>query len=276
MEDLKVQLKVNEMLKQMEHLKQQTDAKIKSSYQQLKDKETELHLKAIKILKIEKDFKDREAEIFDKKDQISKMEMQTQSREAQIQSKDKSIRELEDQANSLKQKLKDISEASSCLPFTNSTEIHTISLPGIDPFVVPCNSSVSGSGWTVIHRRNNVYFNRIFNDYKLGFGDLRKNFFLGMEKIHQMTLLQPHELYIQLQHVNGETSYARYDDFKVGSEKEKYELISLGKYSGTAADSLAHLNVNFFLWDLDNAGDKEVDSEDEDRDAWWCRYLQEK
>ncbi|XP_002132314.3 angiopoietin-related protein 7-like isoform X1 [Drosophila pseudoobscura] len=275
MEDLKVQLKVNEMLKQMEHLKQQTDAKIKSSYQQLKDKETELHLKAIKILKIEKDFKDREAEIVDKKDQISKMEMQTQSREAQIQSKDKSIRELEDQANSLKQKLKDISEASSCLPFTNSTKIHTISLPGIDPFVVPCNSSVSRSGWTVIQRRVNglVDFNRNWIDYKLGFGDLRENFFLGLEKIHRMTLLQPHELYIQLQDVNGETSYARYDDFKIGSEEEDYKLKSLGKYSGTAGDSLDyHLNMKFSTLDRDNDTSEKNNCAKHHGGGWWFSY----
>ncbi|XP_033235684.1 fibroleukin-like [Drosophila pseudoobscura] len=166
---------------------------------QLKDKETILHLKAIEIVKMEKDIGDREAEIHEKKDQISKMELQIQSRETLMQSKDKLIRELENQVNSLKRtqgKLVDISEASSCLPFTDATDILTIGLPGIGPFLVPCNSSVSGSGWTVIQRRVNANenFNRTWIDYKLGFGDLRENFFLGLEKIHLMTLSQPHEL----------------------------------------------------------------------------------
>ncbi|XP_026843128.1 fibrinogen-like protein 1 [Drosophila persimilis] len=226
---------------------------------QLKDKETILHLKANEIVKMEKDIGDREAEIHEKKDQISKMELQIQSRETLMQSKDKLIRELENQVNSLKRtqgKLVDISEASSCLPFTDATDILTIELPGTGPFLVPCNSSVSGSGWTVIQRRvnGNENFNRTWNDYKLGFGDLRENFFLGLEKIHLMTLSQSHELYVQLGNVNGGTRYARYDDFKIGSEEEGYKLKSLGKYSGTAGDSLTedNLNMKFSTWDHNN------------------------
>jgi len=32
----------------------------------------------------------------------------------------------------------------------------------------------------------------------------------------------------------GNIRYAEYDDFKVGSEKDKYRLISVGRYSGNA------------------------------------------
>ncbi|XP_026843090.1 microfibril-associated glycoprotein 4-like [Drosophila persimilis] len=219
---------------QMEDLKEQADAKQISSDQQLKDKDTELLLKMVKEMK----------------EQISKMEMQIQARETQMQSHDKSIRELVDQVNFLKR-----TWTGSCLPFTNSTDIYTIKLPGMGSVDVPCNSSVSGSGWTVIQRRvrGNVNFNRTWSEYKHGFGDLRENLFLGLEKIHLMTLLQPHELYIQLQHANGSTSYARYDDFKIGSEAEAYKLKSLGKYSGTAEDSLAfHEDMKFSTFDRDN------------------------
>ncbi|XP_033236017.1 fibroleukin-like [Drosophila pseudoobscura] len=250
-------------IKQLEFLKEQTNARQKNSDQHLKDKETILHLREIEILKMEKEIKDRESEIHDKKEQISKMEIRIQSIEAQLQSKNNSLRALEDQANSLKQteeKPKNISEAKSCLSFNDSTDIHSIVLPGIGPFLVPCNSSVSGSGWTVIQRLVNCHenFNRTWIDYKIGFGDLRENFFLGLEKIHLMTLTQPHELYIQLQNVYGATSYALYDNFNVGSEEEGYKLKSLGECSGTAGDSLTeyHLNMKFSTLDRDNDRDE--------------------
>lgn len=54
------------------------------------------------------------------------------------------------------------------------------------PFVV-CLFEIIG--WTVIQRRINgtVDFYRGWNDYKNGFGDLLTEFWLGNEKIHQLT-----------------------------------------------------------------------------------------
>ncbi|XP_017152313.2 ficolin-2-like [Drosophila miranda] len=247
--------------KQMEDLKEQADARQKSSDQQLKVKDTELLLKANEMVKMAREIKG----------QVSKMEMQIQAREAQMKSNDKSIRELVDQVNFLKQ-----TWTGSCLPFTNSTDIHIINLPGIGLIYVPCNSSVSGSGWTVIQRRvkGNLDFNRTWSEYKHGFGHLRENLFLGLEKIHLMTLLQPHELYVQIQHVNGSTSYARYDDFKIGSEAEGYKLKSLGKYSGTARDSLTkyHLNMKFSTWDNDNDVYAASNCANDYGGGWWFCY----
>ncbi|KAH8300671.1 hypothetical protein KR018_006212, partial [Drosophila ironensis] len=135
--------------------------------------------------------------------------------------------------------------------------IHAIRQPGIDPFLVPCNSSVSGagSGWIVIQRRvdGSVSFNRSWEEYKHGFGDLRGNFFLGLEKIHRLTSNQPHELYLELRDVRGTTQYARYNNFRVGSEEQAYELIDLGEYSGTAGNSFVyHQGNKFSTFDRDN------------------------
>ncbi|KAH8273629.1 hypothetical protein KR018_004971, partial [Drosophila ironensis] len=142
--------------------------------------------------------------------------------------------------------------ATSCLPFVNSTDIHAIKLPETEPFWVACNSSVSGSGWTVILRRidGSVGFNRTWEEYKQGFGDLRGNLFLGLEKIHLLTKSQPHELYIELQDYNGTTTHALYDDFLIGSDNESYSLKTIGKYSGTAGNTLRyHEKKKFSTYD---------------------------
>ncbi|XP_034665996.1 fibrinogen C domain-containing protein 1-like isoform X2 [Drosophila subobscura] len=151
--------------------------------------------------------------------------------------------------------LTNINQMAEKLPDTcpNGTPngIFQIKFKGIDPFQVPCVPS----GWAVIQRRidGGVDFNRNWTDYKDGFGDIRGELFLGLEKIHQMTQNQPHEMYIQLRDINGTTRHARYDNFNVGSESEDYELKSLGEYSGTAGDSLTgHLSMKFSTLDRDN------------------------
>ncbi|XP_022221517.2 ficolin-1-like [Drosophila obscura] len=149
-------------------------------------------------------------------------------------------------------------------------------IEGIEPFLVPCEPS--SSGWTVIQRRidGSTNFNRNWTEYKLGFGNLQGNFFLGLEKIHLMTKNQSHELFIHLQKIDGSTSFAQYDDFQVGSEEEGYNLKSLGKFYGPAGDSLIdHLNMKFTTFDRDNDFNDINNCAKGDSGGWWyndCGY----
>ncbi|ALC39844.1 maker539 [Drosophila busckii] len=99
---------------------------------------------------------------------------------------------------------------------------------------------IASGGWTVIQRRmdGSVSFNRTWEEYRNGFGDLRTEFWLGLEKLHLMTKFQPHELYIKLEDFKNETHYAHYSNFSVGNESQSYELLSLGEYTGNAGNAL--------------------------------------
>ncbi|ALC38316.1 maker414 [Drosophila busckii] len=147
-----------------------------------------------------------------------------------------------------------------CVPYGNSIGIQTLRLPGAEAFEVSCDSRYDAEGWAVIQLRVNgfVNFNRTWDEYKNGFGDLRSEFWLGLEKLHLMTKFQPHELFIQLEDFNKKTRWARYSNFSIGSEAESYELLSLGEYTGNSGNALdtgnefTAKNMKFSTPDRDN------------------------
>ena len=76
-----------------------------------------------------------------------------------------------------------------------------------------------------------VDFYRGWADYKRGFGNLNGEFWLGLDKMHQLTKAGRNIIRIELEDIKGKTAYADYDMFAVASERAKYQL-SLGTYSG--------------------------------------------
>ncbi|KXJ25406.1 Ficolin-1 [Exaiptasia diaphana] len=142
-----------------------------------------------------------------------------------------------------------------------------------------------GAGFTVTRRLEeedgqsfreedgSVDFYRGWADYKKGFGDLKGEFWLGLDKIHRLTHQTRNRLRVEIENTKGKSAYSEYDFFDVTSERSKYKL-GLGTYSGTAGDSLSyHRNVAFSTKDRDN------DKADHNcavrhSGAWWynCYY----
>ena len=91
-----------------------------------------------------------------------------------------------------------------------------------------------------------INFNVPWANYKAGFGDPRGNFWLGNDRLHQLTgdggggawPCAP-RLRVDLQTSDGRSFYATYDQFVVDDETNGYQL-HVGGYSGTAGDGLTY------------------------------------
>ena len=133
-----------------------------------------------------------------------------------------------------------------------------------------------GGGWTVFHKRFNgfVGFFRGWDEYKNGFGDVRGEFWLGNEKIHQLTEI-PSQLRVEINTTSSGYKYAKYSNFTVTNEASNYTLF-VGFYSGTATDRLTpHNSMAFTTKDRDNDKQKSYNCAVNFRGAWWfksCQY----
>lgn len=144
---------------------------------------------------------------------------------------------------------------TSCLSYGDTNGLVTVKVPGLSPFPVFCDHQLAGPGWLVIQRRLNgsLSFFRNWEEYSQGFGSLEGEFFLGLEKIRALTALEPHELYVHLEDFEGVKKHAKFDEFAIGSAEDDYAMNVLGRYSGTAGDSLrSHRKMKFSTYDRDN------------------------
>lgn len=124
-----------------------------------------------------------------------------------------------------------------------------------EPVQVYCDMETSGGGWTVFQRRFNgsVDFQRSWWEYKMGFGDVMGEHWLGNEVLYLLTSQGQYSMRVDLKDWEGNSTYSQYDRFKLASEKQHYRLYLRG-YSGTAGkqSSLSAHGMGFSTQDQDN------------------------
>ena len=122
--------------------------------------------------------------------------------------------------------------------------------------VVYCDMSLQGGGWTVIQRRvdGSYNFNRDWVSYKMEFGNLEGNFWLGLDNM--LTNDVNMELYAGMSCFGCPAGavFAKYSQFSVAPESQLYQL-KLSGYEAvsTVSDSLKnHDGQSFSTPDKDN------------------------
>ncbi|KAL7630321.1 UNVERIFIED_CONTAM: hypothetical protein RMT77_019530 [Armadillidium vulgare] len=141
-----------------------------------------------------------------------------------------------------------------------------------------CDQETDGGGWTVIQyrydfaKRENFY--RRWTEYKLGFGNLESEFWLGLDNIHALVSDSLMELRIDLEDYEGNIRWAKYSYFHISDESNKYS-IDFGDYSGDAGDGLRpHLGSKFSTHDQDNDASGENCASNY-KGGWWYKQCHE-
>ncbi|KAL3864191.1 hypothetical protein ACJMK2_005897 [Sinanodonta woodiana] len=121
---------------------------------------------------------------------------------------------------------------------------------------IRCDMDTDGGGWTVIQRRvdGSVNFDRLWTDYKSGFGNKNTEYWLGLDNIHKLTSHGNVTLRVDLIAPGPpkRSAYAVYSIFTVGDESSKY-ILTVAGYSGNASDDLyKHNSMKFSSTDNDN------------------------
>ncbi|XP_039592476.1 angiopoietin-1 isoform X1 [Polypterus senegalus] len=138
----------------------------------------------------------------------------------------------------------------------NKSGVYNININTLsEPKKVYCNMDVAGGGWTVIQHREDgsVDFHRIWKEYKMGFGSLSAEHWLGNEFVFLLTNQREYSLRIELTDWDGNQAFSQYDRFHIGNEKQNYRLF-LKSHSGTAGkqSSMVIHGANFSTKDADN------------------------
>ena len=116
---------------------------------------------------------------------------------------------------------------------------------------------MKNGGWTVFQRRRDGSedFYRNWADYVAGFGNLKREFWLGLNHIHCLSSEAPRtELRVDLADFFGNYKYAHYGFFNVNAPITNYTLDAADyKTTSSAGDTLIrHNGMQFTTKDRDN------------------------
>ncbi|XP_066911134.1 microfibril-associated glycoprotein 4-like [Clytia hemisphaerica] len=92
---------------------------------------------------------------------------------------------------------------------------------------VYCEMDVTkNKGWIIIQKRfdGSVDFDRLWTDYKNGFGNVEGEYWLGLENIHKLTDGRHMNIKLEAHSFQGQSQFAVYKNFSIENEANFYRL----------------------------------------------------
>jgi len=137
-----------------------------------------------------------------------------------------------------------------------------------------CDMDTDGGRWTVFQRRmdGTVNFYRGWDEYKYGFGSAAGEHWLGLDTLELLMLNQTYELRVDMEDFEGESAFAHYTTFSIGSEQDGYRL-NIGDFKdGAAKDALKfHKGQKFSTYDRDQDDDFWKHCAKKNEGAFWFK-----
>ena len=114
-------------------------------------------------------------------------------------------------------------------------------------------------------------FDRVWADYKTGFGELSSNFWLGNDYIHRLTTTSERELLVDLDSISGDHAFILYKSFQVENEDAFYKL-HVSEYQQSVGDCLSWCKgMKFSTKDQDNDVKGNGNCGELRKAGWWYK-----
>ncbi|GFW90413.1 techylectin-5A [Trichonephila clavipes] len=126
----------------------------------------------------------------------------------------------------------------------------------------------------VLQRRGNFgnaqnYFDKNWADYKHGFGNLKREFWLGNDNIFAITNQGQYSVRFDIKNKEGKSAFSVYETFWIDEESQKYKL-HLQDHSGSAGDALGPHNLKeFYTKDQPNVPSDAKKDGPKHTGGWW-------